>query len=181
VIESPSGRVVVTHGHYLDWWQTWFRSLEKTAKTKVAYRKFFIETAFYQALAASVSYTPGSRKLVDGLVGPAGIAELIGSTFEGLFKGKDIDNALVKCIASYLGSFREYDPLPRYFIFGHTHAPGSKSVRKVIDTWSGPKTVSLDIYNAGSFIKKNGSSVNYATIAVPTAKGETTKIEVEEL
>lgn len=153
------GGILVTHGHYLDWKQTWFNRLTELENAdesrSSAIKKIFIETAFYQALAASVSYTPQWRHLIDLLVGPSGLSEWIdGFLSRGTTRDQSIDEDLLDSIEFYVNDFRGYEVAPKNFIFGHTHVQGSAARR------------SMDIHNAGSFYPGEDCRATYLTIDV---------------
>jgi len=167
---NNNGKIIVTHGHYLDFKQTFFNNLDKLTKEeeiKEKVRSIFIETAQYQTLAQAVSYTPGKRTIFDHLFGPnnpLAILEYVAhNIFNAPLRGKPIDEDLLRAIEIYLGRFRNYAPLPDYFIFGHTHSPGKASTGK-IKKGRLYDTKDINIFNAGSFFPGNGIAGSFVTI-----------------
>lgn len=167
IIEYPNHEIdfcrekmVLTHGHYLDAKQTRFNdisdhlsNLKAHEEIKKARRRIFIETAQYQTVANTISFTMGFRGLANVLVGPDAFGNKIkklyhqiGSSLLALFfpregrKGKRLSPKQLRNMGCYLEQFCQYTKLPRWFIFGHTHHQG-KEMNGNPD---------MDVYNAGS-------------------------------
>ncbi len=167
------GGIIVTHGHYLDFKQTFFNNLKTLTgaqELKGKVRSIFIETAQYQALAQAVSYTPGKRTLFDHLFGPNNPLSILEYVTHNIFnaplRDKPIDEEMLRAIELYLGMFREYKQLPEYFIFGHTHSPGRATTANIRGTRSYPDRV-VEVVNAGSFFPNDNTAGSFVTIEIP--------------
>ena len=168
--------MVLTHGHYLDPSQTRGNALaaelggERTELAQAQVRRRIVkETAQYQALASAVSYVEDTRRLADDLFGPAGLLDrlrklrdglgrwLLGLAFpsRGALRGRDLSPALVEAAEAYLERFRAFQPLPRWFVFGHTHRQGqARSPR-----------LDLAVFNAGSCYPDRGLPITFLELA----------------
>ena len=152
--------MVLTHGHYLDSTQTrgnnladHFRDLTSAAEIHKAKRKIFIETAQYQTVANSVSFTMQWRRLVNVIVGPDGVVNklkkirnecgdwllMLFFSSEGM-KGKQISIKQLLNVEYYLELFCGYKITPRWFVFGHTHRQDEGITSRL----------GINVYNAGS-------------------------------
>jgi UDP-2,3-diacylglucosamine pyrophosphatase LpxH len=139
------GTLVLTHGHYLDASQTRgndlaanLRGVTDPARVQDIVRRIFIETAQYQAVANAVSFTQGTRRIVDELFGPDGIGNKvrkivtrIGGWILGLLvsrkaalRGQELSPHHLENIDYYVDRFCACDPRPTWFVFGHTHRQG---------------------------------------------------------
>lgn len=155
------GTLLFTHGHYLDSSQTRgndladnFRGISDPAKVKEIVRRIFIETAQYQAVANAVSFTQGTRRVVDDLVGPDGLASKlqkvltsVGGWILGLlvsrkaaFRGQALSAHHLENIDYYVDQFCACEPRPSWFVFGHTHRQGLGRTPRH----------SIQVYNVGS-------------------------------
>ena len=171
---KESEKMVLTHGHYLDAKQTRFNDLSdhfRNSKTPEEIRKvrrrIFIETAQYQTVANAVSFTMGTRGLVNVIVGPDAFGNKvkklynqIGSRLLSLFfrsedrKGKRLSPKQLLNIEYYLEQFCQDVKLPRWFIFGHTHHQGRKPVGGL----------RMDVYNAGSCYIDRGMPITFIEV-----------------
>lgn len=152
-------KMVLTHGHYLDAKQTRFNDLsdylsnfKSPEEIRNARRRIFIETAQYQTVANTISFTMGFRGLANVLVGPDAFGNKIKKLYHQvgssllilLFprearKGKRLSSKQLRNMGCYLEQFCQYKKLPRWFIFGHTHHQGKEK-----------SNLGVDVYNAGS-------------------------------
>lgn len=169
-------RMVLTHGHYLDPSQTRGNALPAALGGDLAgeglervRRRIVKETAQFQALASAVSYVGDTLRLADGLFGPAGLLDrlrklrdalgrrLLGLAFpsRGALRGHALSPGLVEGAEVYVERFRAYRPLPRWFVFGHTHRQGqARSPR-----------LGLAVFNAGSCYPDQGRPITFLEIA----------------
>jgi len=174
-VDTPNAKVVVTHGHYLDWKQTLFKKLDeqikKTGNEETAVRNLFIETAQYQTVANAVSYRKWSRILVSVLLGKGVIRKLFKPLFYlpvtfpiSALRDEPINEGQLRAIEFYLKYFRrEYKEHPDYFIFGHTHSQGKASTADIRENRL-LKEKDIKVFNAGSFIpkgKKEGTFIRF--------------------
>ncbi len=183
---GESGRMVLTHGHYIDASQTRFRSLVKTlagvappALQKAA-RDIVIETAQYQAVANAVSFRRDTTQWVARAVGPDGwvdrlknlvfgLASSLISTVllrKGTLRGEDLTPRQLAAIDVYLRRFRSYDPMPRWFVFGHTHRQGRGR--------AGDQAV--QVYNVGSCYADRGMPITFLEIATDATISPTVRL-----
>jgi integrative and conjugative element protein (TIGR02256 family) len=173
-------KMLLTHGHYLDAKQTRFNNLSdhfRNSKTPEEIRKvrrqIFIETAQYQTVANAISYTMGTRGLVSVIVGPDAFGNKIkklynqiGNRLLSLFfpsegrRGKRLSPKQLLNIEYYLEQFCQDVKLPRWFVFGHTHRQGRKTVG----------SIGVEVYNAGSCYIDRGMPITF--IEVETDAGE---------
>jgi UDP-2,3-diacylglucosamine pyrophosphatase LpxH len=167
-------KMVLTHGHYLDAKQTRFNDLSdhfRNSKTPEEIRKvrrtIFIETAQYQTVANAISFTMGMRGLVNVIVGPDAfgnkikkVYNQIGSRLLSLFfptegrKGKSLSPKQLLNMEYYLEQFCQDVKLPRWFIFGHTHHQGRKTVG----------SIGVEVYNAGSCYIDRGMPITFIEV-----------------
>ncbi len=153
-------KMVLTHGHYLDAKQTRFNDLsdhlsnsKSPEEIRKARRKIFIETAQYQTMANTISFTMGFRELANVMVGPDAFGNKIkklynqiGSLLLILFfpsegrKGKRLSPKQLLNMEYYVEQFCQYTKPPRWFIFGHTHHQGREK----------KNDLGVEVYNAGS-------------------------------
>jgi len=166
------GSIVVTHGHYLDFKQTFMNhlnALTSSQKKNSTARSIFIETAQYQALAQAVSYTPGKRNFFDKLFGPENPLSVLQffahKVFKSPLRGEAISNEMLEAIELYLGCFRQYDPIPEYFIFGHTHSPGKANTVNIGNSRSYPSS-DIEVINAGSFFPEGETAGSFVTVTI---------------
>jgi len=173
---GPDRRLVLTHGHYLDPSQTRGNALPASLggalpeqELERARRRIVKETAQFQALASAVSYVEDTRRLADGLFGPAGLLDrlrklrdalgrwLLGLFFpsRGALRGQPLSPGLVERAEVYVERFRAFQPLPRWFVFGHTHRQGQALSPRL----------GLAIYNAGSCYPDLGRPITFLEFA----------------
>jgi len=183
VIKYSIGRIVITHGHYLDPKQTLFKRLDKliqeTGSVKSAVRKMFIETAQYQAVANAVSYTPEMRKFVNYLFGPKSMAKKVRGIIAryvgdatNIFpvsplRDEPINEGQLRAIEFYVRYFRNYRDAPDYFIFGHTHEQGSSSTSHIPVNKRLYRNKEIQVYNSGTFFPKRSNAATFITVQVP--------------
>jgi predicted phosphodiesterase len=172
---ADGARMVFTHGHYLDPSQTRgndlaanFREARTPADVAAVVRRIVIETAQYQAVASAVSFTEDARRLVSELVGPDGwldklhkLATAIGGWVlrhvfarDGSLRGKALSERQLANAEIYLERFCGYDPVPRWFVFGHTHRQGKGRTSRL----------AIDVYNAGSCYPDSGWPITFLEI-----------------
>jgi predicted phosphodiesterase len=183
VIRYSRGRVVITHGHYLDPKQTLFKRLDKlikeTGTVNKAVRKMFIETAQYQAMANSLSYTPEMRKFINYLFGPRNLAKKIRGTIARYvddaskimpfspIRNEPIDEGQLRAIEFYLKYFRSYRSAPDYFVFGHTHEQGKSSTSLIPKNKRIYQKKDIQVYNSGAFLPKRNKAATFLEIVIP--------------
>lgn len=169
-----SRTMVLTHGHYLDASQTRFHHLAKNleglppAAVRGAVRDLVIETAQYQSVANAVSFRRDTTRFVNGLVGPDGLLDKLKNVItrvaawlaafgwlrKGRLRGEPLSRNLAHTITIYLRQFCRYNPLPRWFVFGHTHRQGHIALEEP----------ALDLYNVGSCYLDNGRPITFLQI-----------------
>lgn len=169
--------MVFTHGHYLDASQTRghdltdnLRNATQADASRATVRTIVVETAQYQTVANAVSFTPATRRFVNDLVGPDGllnkfhqigiriVAWLARRLFArgGALRDKPLSKRQLDNIETYLGAFREGAPLPRWFVFGHTHRQGhDRTPRR-----------NIEVYNAGSCYPDHGLPITFFEVDV---------------
>ncbi|OGP66107.1 MAG: hypothetical protein A2169_15895 [Deltaproteobacteria bacterium RBG_13_47_9] len=183
-IKYSGGKIVITHGHYLDPKQTLFKQLDKLIKemgnVNRAVRKMFIETAQYQAIANSISYTPEMRKFVSYLFGPSSIAktfrQIAGKNIGNLsrifpfspLRDESINTGQLRAIEFYLRYFRDYRSPPDYFIFGHTHEQSRASTSQIQRDKRLFPDKDIQVYNAGTFLPKRNKAATFVVVEIPT-------------
>lgn len=186
VIKSDEGDIVITHGHYLDQWQTEFNNIGKSLKNcedqKEIVKNIFKQTAQYQAIAHSVSYTSKTRKFVNLLFGPENIRERIKKFIKGPFvniatltnsslRNKSIDIKQLGFIEYYLKYFpNSKDIQPRYFIFGHTHKQDRESTNTIPISKRLYKDKEIKVFNAGSFFPDGNSLASFLSVEIASGK-----------
>lgn len=174
---DAGGKMVFTHGHYLDPSQTRgndlsanLAQLSSPARIAAAVRKIVIETAQYQAIASAVSYSDDTRRLVDDLVGPDGLLDkarkllaeaagwLLRLVFggEGSQRGEAISPRQLANIEAYLTRFCAYAPVPGWFVFGHTHRQDAART----------PNFGIRAFNAGSCYPDRGLPITFLEIEV---------------
>ena len=177
---GAAGTMILTHGHYLDASQTRGNDLsanlsnvtksEEIAKIK---RRIIIETAQYQTLANAVSFTAGTRRLVNDLVGPDGLGNKIRKLttriggwilkllfpLEASLRGKALSAKQLLNIEYYLERFCGYAQPPRWFVFGHTHRQGHGMTPRL----------GLEVYNVGSCYLDRGLPITFLEFDLDTS------------
>ncbi|GEJ56535.1 metallophosphoesterase [Anaeromyxobacter diazotrophicus] len=177
---GPHGTMLFTHGHYLDPSQTrgndlseQLRGVTDPAELQRTVRRIVIETAQYQTVANAVSFTRGTSRLISVLVGPGGwanklrkVASTLGGWLTRLFfrreaslRGKAITPHQLENVEWYLERFCGCDPIPRWFVFGHTHRQGRGRTRRH----------GLEVFNAGSFYPDDGLPVTFLEVEADAA------------
>lgn len=173
---EPQQTIVLTHGHYLDPSQTRGKVLApalggglRAPRPAPMLRELFIETAQYQTLANLISFTRGTIRIVDEIFGPAGLGEkakrlwerfsgwLLGFAYSGSagHRGKPLTGEQLENIERYLEHFSGYPrPLPRWFVFGHTHRQGQGA------------SAAVQAYNVGSCYPDTGRPITFGEIEV---------------
>lgn len=167
--------MVFTHGHHLDASQTRghdltdnLRDITEPDASRQTVRTIVVETAQYQTVANAVSFAPATRRLVNDLVGPDGllnkfhqigirmVAWLARLLFarSGALRDKPLSRRQLDNIETYLGAFREGAPLPRWFVFGHTHRQGHDRT---------PQR-NIEVYNAGSCYPDHGLPITFLEV-----------------
>lgn len=174
-------RVLVTHGHYLDPKQTLFTDFEEFVKeqgsVEKAMRAMFIETAQYQAIAGSVSYTEKWRNRINAVVGPSSVWGMVKVWFSGLFgdeknplvsglRGDAIDVDQLRAIEFYLKFFREYEDPPEYFVYGHTHVQDHSSTANIPVDDRLYKDKEIEVFNVGALYPHDGTVATFLVIEV---------------
>lgn len=183
VVEYPNHEIffaekqelmVLTHGHYLDDKQTRFNDLSDHFRDtttpediKKVLRRIFIETAQYQTVANTVSFTKGTRSLVNVLVGPDAPGNKVKKLFNQIVvrlltmffpgestKGKQLSSEQLLNIEYYLERFCGYAKPPRWFVFGHTHRQDRGKTNRL----------GVEVYNAGSCYPDRGMPVTFVEI-----------------
>ncbi len=161
VLFGGHGSMLFTHGHHLDASQTRgndlsdnLRDVTDPAEVRKIVRRIVIETAQYQALANAVSFTKGTRRLVNELVGPDGwqnklrkIVTWVGGWLlrllfprEASLRGQELSSRQLENIECYLERFCGYASLPSWFVFGHTHRQGRGRTGRL----------GIEVFNVGS-------------------------------
>ena len=192
VIKCDRGDVVITHGHYLDQWQTEFKNIRQSLKDckdqKETVQDIFKQTAQYQALANAVSYTSRTRKYTNLLFGPENIVGKIKKIIKGIFgntaalissplRNKPIDSKQLSFIEYYLKYFRNYkDEPPKYFIFGHTHKQGSASTKNIPNKERLYPDKEVKVFNAGAFLTNKNSLASFLSVEI--IQGQEPKISL---
>lgn len=161
-------KAIFTHGHYLDRLQTrgpeisdQLNATMQPEQIKKNRRQLFIRTAQYQTAANAISFTKDARALANLLFGPSSIinwlrARLIRPLFPTVCRGEPIAPKQLDNIDAYLKYFCEIEPLPRWFVFGHTHYQ-DKAERH-----------NLKVYNAGSCYVDRGMPITFLQIEAPS-------------
>jgi len=194
VIEySPNKTIVVTHGHYLDRYQTIFNCMSRLkgspTEMRSAIREIFIKIAQYQTVANAVSFTEKTRKLFDLLFGhdsidkimlkvlPNDLWETLKVLVKSSLRDKPIDVNQLRTIEHYLKYYREYSPIPDYFIFGHTHCQGKSKTERIPNEKRLIKNKNIRVFNAGSFYPKGKKKATF--IEIMLAKGQEPDIRLK--
>jgi len=173
---GPDGATMVfTHGHYLDPSQTRghdltdnLRGVTAPAQVRAVVRKIVIETAQYQTVAHAVSFTPDTTRIVNDLFGPDGwlnklraVSASVGTWLlkllflrDGSRRGNALSGRQLSNVDYYLERFCGYDPLPRWFVFGHTHSQGKGKTSRL----------GIEVYNAGSCYPDQGTPVTFLEV-----------------
>ncbi|HEX7623501.1 MAG TPA: hypothetical protein VF400_08020, partial [Anaeromyxobacteraceae bacterium] len=170
-----AAKMVFTHGHYLDPSQTRghdltdnLRGVTTPAEVRAVVRKIVIATAQYQTVAHAVSFTEDTTRIVNDLVGPDGWLNklrtvsanlatwLLRSLFgrDGSLQGNALSGRQLSNIDYYLERFCSYEPLPRWFVFGHTHRQGRGKTSRL----------GIEVYNAGSCYPDRGRPVTFLEV-----------------
>lgn len=170
------GTLLFTHGHYLDPSQTrWndladnLRGITDPARIQEIRRRIFIETAQYQAVANAVSFTQGTRRIVDELVGPDGVGNKlhkvltrVGGWILGLLvsrrasqRGQELSARHLENIDYYVDQFCACDPRPSWLVFGHTHRQGLGESRR-----------GIRVFNVGSCYPDRDMPITFLEIDV---------------
>ncbi len=155
------GTMLFTHGHYLDPSQTRGNDLTKTLRNVTdpvvlenTVRRIVIETAQYQAVANAVSFTRGTRRFINDLVGPEGleskVRKLVAAVRElvlrllvpgkASLRGKALSPRMLENIECYVERFCACSPHPAWFVFGHTHRQGRGKTKRL----------PIEVFNVGS-------------------------------
>lgn len=166
--------MVFTHGHYLDASQTRGHDLTDNLRNtppnvaRKTIHTIVVDTAQYQAVANAVSFKPETRRFINNLFGPRGlwnkvyqmgiriVAWLARLLFvrRGALRGKALSTHQLDNIETYLGAFRDGAPLPRWFVFGHTHQQGHGRT----------PTRNIEVYNAGSCYPDHGLPITFLEV-----------------
>jgi 3',5'-cyclic AMP phosphodiesterase CpdA len=184
VIKSGKGEIVITHGHYIDKWQTEFKNICQSLKNcedqRETVKNIFKQTAQYQVIANSVSFTSRTRKLINLILGPENIMEKVKKLVKYIFgnasniaysslRNKPIDANQLEFIEYYLKYFRNYkDEPPKYFIFGHTHKQGNASTKNINKSKRLYPDKEIKIFNAGAFLANGNTLATFLTIEINT-------------
>jgi predicted phosphodiesterase len=173
---APDRLMVLTHGHYLDPSQTRGNALPANlggdldqAALRRERRRIGRETAQYQAIASAISYTEETRRLAAELVGPDGLVDklrklaaglatwLLGWVFSsrGALRGQALSPRLLASVEVYVERFRAYAPVPRWFVFGHTHRQGLDRTPRL----------GIEVFNAGSCYPDGGLPITFLEVA----------------
>ena len=194
VIEYSHGKtIVVTHGHYLDRKQTLFNRMSRLkgspAEVRSAVRETFIETAQYQAVANAVSFTKETRKFIDLLFGhdtigkimlkalPKDLREALKGLEKSPLRDKPIDVSQLQAVEHYLKYYREYNPIPDYFVFGHTHCQGKSKTERIPTGKRLIKNKNIRVFNVGSFYPKGKKKATF--IEIMLTKGQEPNIRLK--
>jgi len=201
VIEySPGKTIVVTHGHYLDRYQTIFNCMSRLKgsplELRSAIREIFIKTAQYQTVANAVSFTIKTRKLFDLFrklfdllfghdsidkimlkVMPNDLWEIFKVLVKSPLRDKPIDVNQLRTIEHYLKYYRGYSPIPDYFVFGHTHCQGESMTERIPTDERLIKNKNIRVFNAGSFYPKGDKKATF--IEIMLTKGQEPDIRLK--
>lgn len=149
-------------------------------------RRIIIETAQYQALSSSVSFTKGTKRVASDLFGESGFASkfwklmdavrgwLMGFFFGATRPGKtSLSVALLRNADSYIEHFflaRRERPPVKWFVFGHTHQQAT-----------GMTSRNAEVYNTGSCYQDGAKAITFARVdeqILSTDSGTTRSVEV---
>lgn len=197
VIAYTGGKIVVTHGHYLDSKQMLFKRLKElvheSGDEKKAMERMYLETDRFQIMANALIYSSDLQKYMNSLLRTGRMARNIGTAIGKLMapgksaarfsisplRGESINIGQLCAVEFYLKFFRNHKKAPDHFIYGHTHAPGMSSTAKI----PGEKRLYTEkeilVCNTGAFIAKGDFAATFIRIEIPqTGKPEIIPVKI---
>ena len=153
------GRLLLTHGHYFDSSQSFYRTIEKAfakAKEKSSVagirKEFFRRTSSYQNVVSGLSIQPNFRSAFNSLYQPF-------TSMQEKFSHKKRKSFLTPAMLRNMEIYVSYCCRGKVdgIVFGHTHKPGQHSFEQ---------NSIRHVWNSGTFLRESPESPNGSFITI---------------
>jgi UDP-2,3-diacylglucosamine pyrophosphatase LpxH len=155
------GRLLLTHGHYFDASQSFYRTIEKAFEVKnkapnttVARNDFFRRTSSYQNVVSGLSIQPRLRRIFNSFYQPF-------TSMQERFQHKSRKSFITRSMYRNIETYVRYCCRGKIdgVVFGHTHKPGHRAFEDKFVRY---------VWNSGTFLLESPGSPkgSFITIAL---------------